>query len=319
MKKKTKKISIIAGIIALSLIVLHFINKLIFFFSTLKELLYKENSNFYNWRFGKVFYTKKGTGSPVLLIHDLATTGSHYEWRELSNKLAKNHTVYMIDLIGCGRSDKPKMTYTNYLYVQLVSDFITNVIKQKTTVVTTRRSCSISIMACYIDGSLFNKLILISPTDLKTLNLCPKKKHKVLKWFLDIPIIGTLLYNINNSNYRIRKKFKHEFYSNKNVRKKHILAFNEAAHTSGSSSKYVYASIKCHYTNTNIIHALKEINHSIYIIGGEDSDNIHGITEEYESYNPSIETVFIPNTKAFPHLEQPKQCNTTIQLFIDEQ
>lgn len=318
MKKRTKNISIIAGMIAFCLLTIHVINKVIFFFSTLKELLYKENSNFYNWRFGKVFYTKKGTGSPVLLIHDLATTGSHYEWRQLSNQLAKKHTVYMIDLLGCGRSDKPKMTYTNYLYVQLVSDFITNVIKQKTTVITTRKSCAISVMACYINPTLFNKLIMINPTDLKVLNLSPKKKHKVLKWILDIPIIGTLLYNINNNQIRLSSKFRNEYLSNKKPVKKTIQAFSEAAHTSGSSSKYVYTSIKCHYTNTNMIHALKEINNSMYIIAGADMDRIDEITAEYEEYNPSIETVYIPNTKAFPHLERLKDCLNYIDLFINE-
>ena len=47
------------------------------------------------------------------------------------DKLAENHAVYALDLLGCGRSEKPKITYTNYLYVQLISDFIKNVIHEK--------------------------------------------------------------------------------------------------------------------------------------------------------------------------------------------
>lgn len=319
MKQKTKKISIIAGVIALLLIVVHLINKIAFLTTTLKELLYREQGNFYNWRFGKVFYTKKGNGTPILLIHDLSAMSSHYEWKELSNELAKTHTVYTIDLLGCGRSDKPKMTYTNYLYVQLVSDFIKNVIKEKTDIISTRKSSAISIMSCYIDSQLFNNLILINPTDLKILNQYPHKKHKILKWFLDIPIMGTLLYNINMRKHKIHLKFKTEYTANGKVNRKYIDAFSEAAHLGGSASKYVYTSIKCHYTNSSIVHALKDINNSIYIIGGSEVPNINETISEYESYNPSIESLIIDNAKAFPHVEHVSECYETIKILLNAQ
>ena len=90
----------------------------------MKDLLKSTASNYYNWRFGKIYYTKQGTGSPVLLIHDLTIYSSAYEWEALVKQLEKNHTVYCIDLPGCGRSDKQHITYTNYLYVQAISDFI---------------------------------------------------------------------------------------------------------------------------------------------------------------------------------------------------
>lgn len=55
-------------------------------------------------------------------------------------KLEKHYTVYTIDLLGCGRSDKPYLTYTNYLYVQLLTDFIHDVIGERPDVVTTGNS-----------------------------------------------------------------------------------------------------------------------------------------------------------------------------------
>ncbi len=318
MKKKTQKVSLITGIIVLSLGIVHVVNKAIFFLSTLKEILYRENSRYYDWRFGKISYTRKGSGDPILLIHDLSSTGSGYEFKELENKLTQTNTVYTIDLIGCGRSDKPKMTYTNYLYVQLISDFIKNVIKAKTTIVTSRKSCAIAIMACYIDAQLFNKLILINPTDLKELNKYPKKKHKILKWMLDVPIIGTLIYNINNNKLRIKKKFETNYLSAPYPVQRYENAFSEAAHTSGASSKYVYTSIKCHYTNTNIIHALKDINNSICIIAGSNVDGIEATVDEYKYFNSSIEAMYIPNTKGMPHIEKPSKCADIVKLYLEE-
>ena len=141
----------------------------------------------------------------------------------------------------------------------------------------------------------------------------------MLKWFLDIPIIGTLLYNINMNKHNIHKKFKNDYMCSGSVNSKYINAYSEAAHLGGSASKYVYTSIKCHYTNTNIIHALRDINNSIFIIGGSDVPNTKEIISEYQYYNPSIDSLIIENTKLFPQIEKPEECVGMIKLFLNEE
>ena len=41
---------------------------------------------------------KKGTGSPILLIHDALPGASGYEWSKIEDELAVDHTVYTVDL-----------------------------------------------------------------------------------------------------------------------------------------------------------------------------------------------------------------------------
>ena len=53
---------------------------------------------------------------------------SNYEYHNLIDVLSKKYEVYSLDLLGYGLSDKPNMTYTNYLYVELLTDFIKNII-----------------------------------------------------------------------------------------------------------------------------------------------------------------------------------------------
>lgn len=50
-------------------------------------------------------YRQAGDGPPVVLIHGFA--GSAYTWRHLMPLLAKGHSVYAIDLLGFGLSEKP--------------------------------------------------------------------------------------------------------------------------------------------------------------------------------------------------------------------
>ena len=138
------------------------LNKAVFYYSTMKKILASEHGNIYKWRFGNIYYRKTGEGHPLLLVHDLSCAASGYEWKYLVDELSKKHTVYVIDLLGCGHSDKPKITYTNYLYVQLLNDFVKEVIKGKTDIITSGRASSLAIMACHMEAHLYNRLLFIS-------------------------------------------------------------------------------------------------------------------------------------------------------------
>lgn len=317
--REKKKITISILFFSFFMLLIHFLNKVLFFISTIKEFLFSKNGSYYNWRFGKIFYTKSGTGTPLLLIHDIDCTSSDYEWHYLVETLSKQYTIYTIDLLGCGRSDKPKLTYTNFLYVQLISDFIKNIIKEKTNILATGMSSSVIIMTCYMDKQLCKDIILINPPDINIINQYPGKKEKLLKYIIDFPIFGTLFYNIITSYFKINYTFKkYYFYSANQIHAKDIMTYREAAHLKGISAKYMYSSNKCGYINVNIVHALKEINNSIYIICGQLETNIDAIIKQYITLNPSIEFSVIKNTKHLPHLEDPNKFLNIIDIYISK-
>ncbi len=316
--KSNKKISLAIIFTTLSLLITYLINKLVFFVASIGEVLYHNNGYYYGWRFGNIFYTKQGNGNPILLIHDLNSTSSAFEWSQVTSELSKNHTVYTIDLLGCGRSDKPKLTYTNFLYVQLISDFIKHVIKQKTDIVTSGDISSAVIMTCHNDDQLINKILLINPQSFSDLKKYPKYRHKIYKWIIELPIIGTTIYNIAFSKNNIKQTLTEKsFYNIYNVRKKIIKAYYEAAHLKGSSSKFLYSSIKSHYTNITITHSLSELNNSIFILNGEHQINRDIIIKDYLDINSSIETAIIKNTKHLPHLEKPEYVLEILDMFFD--
>ena len=100
------------------------INKYIKMSAVARNLLTQPEPRCYRWRLGNIYYTKTGTGKPLLLVHDLTHASSSCEWDSLIPLLKEYYTVYTIDLLGCGRSEKPNLTYTNFLYVQLLNDFV---------------------------------------------------------------------------------------------------------------------------------------------------------------------------------------------------
>lgn len=306
-----------AGIISSALLFTTWgINKLIFLRAGMKDMLFCENKHQYSWRFGNIFYTKKGSGSPLLLIHELKCTASADEWKSLINQLSKDHTVYALDLIGCGRSEKPKMTYTNYIYVQLINNFIKDVIGAKTDVITSGSSSNIAIMGCYSEPDLYRRIMMVNPLSMKDMAKYPKTNQKTLKYLVELPLIGTTIYNIANSHGTIFKEYKKKTLYPDIHTQKDMDTMYESSHLGGPSARYLYASERSHFTNINMLHALKKLNHSMYIIGGKDLKDIEHTMEDYVTINPSIETELVANCKQYPHIEQTDAFSHLCSIYL---
>lgn len=68
--------------------------------------------------------------------------------------------------------------------------------------------------------------------------------------------------------------------------------------------------------NINILHAIMEINYSMYIIAGAEISSVETIVDNYIYYNNAIEHVYIKYTKKLPHMERPDKVLDQIRTFI---
>lgn len=292
------------------------INKCIKISAVSKNILSEQEALCFKWRLGNIHYTKTGSGKPLLLVHDLTPASSGYEWSSLIGHLAESYTVYTIDLLGCGRSEKPNLTFTNYLYVQLLSDFIKSEIGHRTDVIATGASSALVTMACGNSPELFDRLMFVNPDSLLSCSQVSGQHAKFYKFMLDLPIVGTLVYHIATSRKTLTEEFKTNYFYNPYSVKASILdAYYEGAHL-GVSPKSVYASVRCYYTKCNIINALKKIDNSIYLIGGGAIESIVERFTEYKDYNPALEYAIIPNTKQLPQLEKPGEFLKAVKTYF---
>lgn len=65
-----------------------------------------------------------------------------------------------------------------------------------------------------------------------------------------------------------------------------------------------------------MLHALKKLNHSIYIIGGKDLKDIENTLHDYITFNPSIEAELIGNCKQYPHIEQTEAFASLCSIYL---
>ncbi|HTU52109.1 MAG TPA: alpha/beta hydrolase [Acidobacteriaceae bacterium] len=82
----------------------------------------------------RVHYFVGGHGTPLLLIHGLGARSE--DWTPEMLAYAKNgFRVYAIDLLGCGRTDRPDIAYTIGEQVELIQGFLSAVRVEKADVI----------------------------------------------------------------------------------------------------------------------------------------------------------------------------------------
>ena len=225
--------------------------------------------------------------------------------------------MYAVDLLGYGLSDKPNITYTSYLYVQSIIDFIKNVIGKKTDILATGDSSSIAVMCAHNDGEVIDRIVLINPQSINQLNRIPSKRTKLLKLLIDTPVLGTFVYNMLTTKEAFRKLFAEKYFYNSGMISEGILeAYREASHQPDCNAKYTFASYMGRYMNTNVVHALKQIDHSIYVIYGTEKIDNQTTIDTYLSYNQSIEAFPISYTRQYPHLERSKAVLDQLKIIL---
>lgn len=197
-----------------AIVVIAGINMIFSFIEERKNDSRIESGYFYSWKYGRIFYHKRGHGSPVILLHGLEPAQSGRGLDSLSKVLSAKHTVYTIDLLGFGLSDKPWITYTNFLYVRLVLDFIKEVIGENTDIVACEGSALSMLQAYNFDSSMIGKVVLVNPSRKETIEI-PKSIAIKLKKLLDFPLIGSFIYNFYSlaSAAPFNKQGRHVFAS----------------------------------------------------------------------------------------------------------
>ncbi|KAK1301101.1 hypothetical protein QJS10_CPB13g01052 [Acorus calamus] len=111
--------------------------------------LIKERCKSWMWRGYRINYLAvEGEGRPVLLVHGFGASIGH--WRRNIGVLAENNSVYALDLLGFGASDKPEgFAYMMEVWSQLILDFLDEIVQKPTVLI----GNSVGSLACVIAAS----------------------------------------------------------------------------------------------------------------------------------------------------------------------
>ena len=156
-------------------------------------------------------------------------------------------------------------------------------------------SFSFVLMANMMDYSIINNIILINPVSLKTLTYIPNSQSKLKQMLINLPLVGTFIYNVLMNPARLDRQFRTNYYSKSNMVSSKIKdAYYEASHSDNSNGKYLYSSL----------------------FGSTDIKNKLNTLEEYHKLNYNIHVIHVSNCKLYPQLENPAKINQIIEHIL---
>lgn len=264
---------------------------------------------------GKVTYKKMGHGSPMLLLHDFYNGASHKEWELVQKQLSQSHTVYAIDFIGFGNSERIDGAGTAYLYSRCVGEFLEHVIAKKTYMVGSTGGGDMALVAATQSDQWIEKLVLISPTGLHYSLPNPHqadilKKHTAPFW-------STILFLDGTTKRKLQDELEQKFFAKEKLKKWYINEVHTIARLS-KNSKYTYATIVSHFWHIHTVDMFVKLKCPYAVFWGEENeDNPVSYLAKGKELRDDGVFVSFEKTGAFPHIENPQGFVTTLLDFLD--
>jgi pimeloyl-ACP methyl ester carboxylesterase len=137
-----------------------------------------------------IFYTVRGEGKPLLLIHGYGA--GMWVWEKQIDVLSRSYRVYALDLIGHGFSDRPKIPYTPETYIHFFRDFMDGVEIEKAVLIGNSMGGGIAWAMAILYPERVDRLILIDCVPPDVLHRVKNESFRALAVIKDIPILAYL-------------------------------------------------------------------------------------------------------------------------------
>lgn len=269
------------------------------------------------WKHGRIFYKEAGaekTAVPLLFIHGVGAGASTFMWRKNFDALSQDFHVYAIDLLGFGFSDKPAhVPYSADLYVELIADFIRDVIGQPARLVANSLGAAYAVRAATGHSSLVESLMLISPTGADNLRARPGMTGAAFYGLLQSPVLGTSFYNVMASERSIRDYArKHLFYDRRRVTDRLVANYYATSHQPGA--QHAVAAFLSGYLNTDIRSAFARLDQPVTLVWGkQDQSNPLDQAVELLRLNPRATLEIFDRCRMMPQEEHPERFNALVR------
>ena len=269
----------------------------------------------YPWKYGDVFYQVKGQreAKPLVLIHSLAPGASSYEWRKNVDALAEQFRVYAIDLLGAGLSDRPAIDYTAETYIDLIGDFLKEVVGKPAIVVAHGLASAFMVMCAYRRPQLCEKLILVAPP----VSLLDEQQagptSAAAKMVLKIPIVGEFIYNVLTSRRALQNYYDRQGYHNPGLITDQLVEYTfSSAHQ--PDSRYPSIALLGQELVLDIHEPLARLRMPVSAIWGREGvQPPHEASAVYKQVNPQIETRILDRCSEQLQDEQAAKFNALVR------
>jgi pimeloyl-ACP methyl ester carboxylesterase len=270
----------------------------------------------FDWRGRRVSFTRRGKGPPLLLIHGIHAAAWSYEWHDNVDHLALTNTVYTLDLLGFGRSDRPAIRYSARLYISLISDFVDQVIGDPCVLVATSLSGAYAVVLGARDPQRFPAVALVAPAGLVRLNRAASIAGEAGQLAVDAPIVGTAMFNALVSRRSIRNFMEKAYADDSIVTDELVEIYYWTSHQRGA--RHAPAAFLSGHLNIDVRQALRRLTQPSLLIWGEEG-NTPALEESrgLRTLKPDFETAILSPAGDLPHDERPDDFNVILSSWLN--
>jgi pimeloyl-ACP methyl ester carboxylesterase len=270
----------------------------------------------FDWRDRRIAFTKHGEGPPLLLIHGIHPSAWSYEWRNNVEALSRTNTVYTIDLLGFGRSDRPAIRYSARLYISLISDFVSRVIDAPTVLVASSLSGAYAIVLAARDPHRFPAVALIAPSGLVRLNEPASFGGEASRLAVDTPIAGTAVFNALVARPNLRRYLRTAYSDDTLVTRELVEVHYATAHQRGA--RHAPAALMSGHLNMDVRNALRRLSQPALLVWGEQGsaapvEEFRGFRELKRDFEISV----LSPAGDLPHDERAEDFNVILSTWLN--
>jgi pimeloyl-ACP methyl ester carboxylesterase len=276
------------------------------------------------WRGWQVRYTFMRSASlnqnpPVLFLHGFGS--SLLQWQENLSPLSQFHTVYAVDLVGFGASEKADTAYKIGLWVDQIYDFWRTFIGRPVVLVGHSLGALVSLTAAVAYPDMVQNLVLLTlpAARQELLNSSLQSFVGEIESFLISPIIIQPLFRLIRRPRVVRSILKAVYIDQERVTAELVDNFLQPGLDRGASRAF-YRLSKARTQNdfsAKTRDLLPQVNAPILLIWGE-KDRVIPLTwgRQLPELNPDLKLVEIPNAGHCPYDECADCVNTEILTWL---
>jgi pimeloyl-ACP methyl ester carboxylesterase len=270
----------------------------------------------FEWRDRRIAFTKHGDGPPILLVHGIHPAAWSYEWRNNVDALARTNTVYTIDLLGFGRSDRPAIRYSARLYISLISDFVSRVIDAPCVLVASSLSGAYAIVLAARDPHRFPAVALIAPSGLVRQNEPVGIGGEAGRLAVETPIAGTAMFNALVSRPSLRRSLRNSYANDALVTRELIEIYYTTSHQRGA--RHAPAAFLSGHLNIDVRNALRRLTQPALLVWGEQGsiapvEEFRGFRELKRDFEISV----LSPAGDLPHDERAEDFNVILSTWLN--
>lgn len=275
--------------------------------------------------FGKIRYRAPipGTeGSPIVLVHGIYGGASHRTFRKLLPLLDDaGKRVFILDLPGTGESEKPRKFYTIQDIDLFVENFLAEVVKERSTVVTESLAGTSALKVSAKRPDLIRRLVLLNPTGINSLATPPSLREQRLFERLSNDDAGLIAFydNLLNDN-SLRFFLKFGFFDDSLVDETLLEDFRVMK--KNIDQRFISLS----FVSGQLYRSFEESSKNVFIpvlgIFGAEYENFQetkpSTAADFRAIRPQFEYVEISQSGSSVQREKPETVASEIILFSEE-